>query len=123
MKYADHARISSILRGFFGDVKVLDGANREYTDVNVTGDTGTIWSLPELPSHRSIEDIADSILLVIRLRCAIVSVLALWMTVLVPHDCRPFAACSMSISNLSRTRLARCMYFVLARRPDGWTSL
>jgi hypothetical protein len=60
---ADHAWISSILRGFFEDAKVIDGAHREYTDVNVTGDhTGTIWSLPELPSHRSIEDIADSIL-------------------------------------------------------------
>jgi hypothetical protein len=63
MKYADHARISSILRGFFGDVQVLDGAHTEYTDVNVTRDhTGTVWSLPDLPSLRSIEDIADSIL-------------------------------------------------------------
>jgi hypothetical protein len=63
LKYADHSRICSILHGFFGNISVLHGARREYTDAVATGDnTGTIWSLPEEPCLLSIEDIADSIL-------------------------------------------------------------
>ncbi len=63
MRYADHSRIVSVLRGFFGNVQVVDGSVEEYTDVGVTGDhTGTVWSLPEYPCLLTIEDIADSIL-------------------------------------------------------------
>jgi hypothetical protein len=68
MKYADHSRIVSILRGFSGNVRVLDGAVDEYTivavqHIYVTGArTGTVWSLPAFPSLRNIEDIANFIL-------------------------------------------------------------
>jgi hypothetical protein len=63
MKYAKHDRICSNLRSFFGSARAVDGGRDEYTDAAVTGDqTGTVWSLPESPILRNIEDIADSIL-------------------------------------------------------------
>jgi hypothetical protein len=63
MKYANHDRIVAQLRKFFGDVGVLDGGVDEYTNPAVTGDqTGTVWSLPDCPPLKSLEDIADSIL-------------------------------------------------------------
>jgi hypothetical protein len=63
MKYANHKRICSELMSFFGNVRVLDGGVDEYTAVAKTGDhTGTVWSIPNFPCLRGIEDIADSIL-------------------------------------------------------------
>lgn len=69
MKYADHDRICSDLRSFFGDVRLIDGGADEYTDPAVTGDnTGRVWSLPDCPFLRNIDDIADSILQAYRVK-------------------------------------------------------
>jgi hypothetical protein len=63
MKYATHARICRDLRDVFGDVRLVDGGADEFTNVEVTGDqTGTVWSLPDCPQLKSIEDVSDSIL-------------------------------------------------------------
>jgi hypothetical protein len=63
MKYADHTRICSELRSFFGNVRVLDGGVDEYTAAAKTNDhTGTVWCLPNDPFLSSIADTADSIL-------------------------------------------------------------
>jgi hypothetical protein len=63
MRYANYDRIRSDLRAVFGDVRLVDGGADEYTNVELTEDrTGTVWSLPDCPQLKSIEDVSDSIL-------------------------------------------------------------
>jgi hypothetical protein len=63
MKYADHTRICSELRSFFGNVRVLDGGVDEYRAAAKTNDlSGTVWCIPNDPILSSIADIANSIL-------------------------------------------------------------